>query len=103
LRRVGGLTGELHERLERLPVAEREYVGRHGDLRILVIPRALPYWMDNASQCGLAYPDVTLDPSLGQAHLVFQVQDGEHRVLSPEPYAEADFRLPPWLQTALRS
>jgi branched-chain amino acid transport system substrate-binding protein len=55
------------------------------------------YWLDNAGQCGLAYPDMTLDPSLGQAHLVFQVQGGEHRILSPGPYAESCFRLPPWL------
>lgn len=59
------------------------------------------YFLDNAGQCGLAYPDVTLDPSLGQAHLVFQVQDGAHRILSPSPYVEAPFRRPPWLPGAL--
>jgi branched-chain amino acid transport system substrate-binding protein len=52
------------------------------------------YSLDNGGQCGLAYPDVTLDPSLGQAHLVFQIQAGEHRILSPLPYAEARFRSP---------
>lgn len=55
------------------------------------------YCLGNDSQCGLAYPDVTVDPSLGQAHLVFQIQDGEHRILSPGPYSESVFRLPPWL------
>jgi branched-chain amino acid transport system substrate-binding protein len=55
------------------------------------------YCLDNPAQCGLAYPDVTLDPSLGQAHLIFQIQNGEHRILSPGPYAEAAFRIPPWL------
>jgi branched-chain amino acid transport system substrate-binding protein len=55
------------------------------------------YFLENAGQCGLSYPDVTLDPSIGQAHLVFQIQDGEHRILSPPPYAEASFRLPPWM------
>jgi branched-chain amino acid transport system substrate-binding protein len=47
-------------------------------------------------QSALAYPDMTLDPSLGQAHLVFQVQHGRHRILAPSPYAEASFRRPSW-------
>jgi branched-chain amino acid transport system substrate-binding protein len=55
------------------------------------------YSLDNGGQCGLAYPDVTLDPSLGQAHLVFQIQGRDHRILSPLPYAEARFRLPEWI------
>lgn len=54
------------------------------------------YFLDNERQSGLAYPDVTPDPSLGQAHLVLQIQDGIHRILSPSPYVEAEFRAPPW-------
>jgi branched-chain amino acid transport system substrate-binding protein len=54
------------------------------------------YFLDNERQSGLAYPDLTRDPSLGQAHLVLQVQDGKHRVLSPAPYVEARFRAPSW-------
>jgi len=54
------------------------------------------FFLDNDRQSGLAYPDTTRDPSLGQAHLVLQVQDGEHRVLSPSPYVEARFRRPAW-------
>jgi branched-chain amino acid transport system substrate-binding protein len=52
------------------------------------------YYLDNARQSGLGFPDVTRDPSLGQAHLVFQIQDGTHRIISPQPYAESSFRLP---------
>jgi branched-chain amino acid transport system substrate-binding protein len=52
------------------------------------------YYLDNAGQSGLGFPDVTLDPSLGQAHLVFQVQNGTHRIISPQPYAESTFRRP---------
>ncbi|MHB1927954.1 MAG: ABC transporter substrate-binding protein [Acidimicrobiales bacterium] len=52
------------------------------------------YYLDNPSQTGLSFPDSTPDPSLGQAHLVFQVQDGVHRIISPVPYAEAGFRPP---------
>ena len=50
------------------------------------------YSFDNASQSGLNFPYTTSDPSLGQAHLVFQVQDGEHRIIGPAPYAEAVVR-----------
>jgi branched-chain amino acid transport system substrate-binding protein len=52
------------------------------------------YYLDNAGQLGLGFPDVTRDPSLGQAHLVFQVQNGSHRIISPQPYAEGTFRVP---------
>ncbi len=41
--------------------------------------------------------DTTRDPSLAQAHLVHQIQDGRHRVVSPRPYADGAFRLPPWV------
>jgi branched-chain amino acid transport system substrate-binding protein len=61
------------------------------------------YFLDNERQSGLAYPDTTLDPSLGQAHLVLQVQDGTHRILSPEPYVEAAFRPPSWWSEARSS
>jgi branched-chain amino acid transport system substrate-binding protein len=52
------------------------------------------YFLDNAEQSGLGFPDTTKDPSLGQAHLVLQVQDGSHRIISPAPYAESHFRVP---------
>jgi branched-chain amino acid transport system substrate-binding protein len=52
------------------------------------------YCLDNAEQSGLGFPDTTPDPSLGLAHLVLQVQDGSHRIISPAPYAESRFRSP---------
>jgi branched-chain amino acid transport system substrate-binding protein len=58
------------------------------------------YVFDHAGQCGLAYPDVTSDPSLGQAHLVLQIQRGRHRTLEPAPYAVSKFIHPPWLSRA---
>jgi branched-chain amino acid transport system substrate-binding protein len=54
------------------------------------------YYLDNAGQSGLGYPDLTADPSLGQAHLVFQVQNEGHHIISPPPYAEVPFRVPWW-------
>ena len=56
------------------------------------------YALDNPGQCGLAYPAMTQDPSVGQAHLVFQVQDGQHRILYPEPYVNGVFVPPPWFR-----
>jgi len=57
------------------------------------------YFLDNERQSGLAYPDMTPDPSLSQAHLVLQIQDGRHQILSPAPYVEAGFRPPSWWST----
>lgn len=58
------------------------------------------YFLDNERQSALAYPDPSSDPSLSQAHLVLQVQDGEHRIIAPQPYVEAAFRDPPWFGPA---
>src|SRR5579875_3545995 len=57
------------------------------------------YALDDERQCTVSYPDETPDPSVAQAHLVFQIQDGAQRILHPAPYAEATFRLPPWFST----
>lgn len=54
------------------------------------------YYLDGPGQAALAYPEHTPDPSIGQAHLVYQVQDGRQRILSPAPYSDSAFRLPPW-------
>lgn len=55
------------------------------------------YYLGGSGQAALSYPDVTPDPSLGQAHMVFQVQDGTSRLLGPAPYGDLSvFRTPPW-------
>jgi branched-chain amino acid transport system substrate-binding protein len=56
------------------------------------------YFLGDPDQTGRSYPLETGDPSLGQAHLVFQVQDGADRILHPEPYADSAFRVPPWMR-----
>jgi branched-chain amino acid transport system substrate-binding protein len=43
------------------------------------------------------YPDHTKDPSLGMAHLTFQIQNGKQVLISPDPYATGSFQLPSWL------
>jgi branched-chain amino acid transport system substrate-binding protein len=56
------------------------------------------YYLGGQGQSALAYPDVTPDPSLGQAHMVFQVQEGASRLLGPAPYGRVEaFRTPPWV------
>jgi branched-chain amino acid transport system substrate-binding protein len=56
------------------------------------------YWLGQPGQAGLSYPDSTMDPSLGQAHLIYQIQDGRHRIISPAPYNESTFNVPPWMR-----
>ena len=43
------------------------------------------------------YPDHSKDPSLGMAHLTFQIQNGKQVLISPEPYSTGSFQLPAWL------
>lgn len=43
------------------------------------------YIFDDPTQTNRAYPDQTVDPSIGQAHLVHQVQDGRHVLIAPRP------------------
>ena len=58
------------------------------------------YSFGKEGQVGLTFPDDTQDPSISQAHLVFQIQNGRQRIISPPPYAEAAFRLPSWIPKA---
>ncbi|EFL87434.1 hypothetical protein HMPREF0326_01210 [Desulfovibrio sp. 3_1_syn3] len=58
------------------------------------------YFFGGEGQVGLAFPDDTMDPSISKAHLVFQVQDGVHRILCPAPYRNGSFRLPAWYRDA---
>lgn len=55
------------------------------------------YFMGGEGQSALGYPDVTPDASMGQAHLVFQIQEGESRIISPFPHGTVEaFRRPGW-------
>jgi branched-chain amino acid transport system substrate-binding protein len=56
------------------------------------------YWLGQPGQAALSYPDSTMDPSLGQAHLIYQIQMGRHRIVSPAPYTESTFTLPRWMR-----
>ena len=39
---------------------------------------------------------MTDDLEAGQAHLFFQVQNNEHRIIAPAALAEVPFAAPPW-------
>jgi len=49
------------------------------------------------TQSGVSYPNMVSDPEAGQAHLFFQVQDGAHKIIAPEPFTESAFRPAPWM------
>jgi branched-chain amino acid transport system substrate-binding protein len=48
---------------------------------------------NHASRC---YPWQTPDSSLGQAHTIYQMWDLQHQLVFPAPYAQYEFKLPPW-------
>ena len=56
------------------------------------------YKLDNDCQCTPAYPQEVNDIEKGMAHLFFQVQDGEHKIIAPDPLTETEFRPAPWMQ-----
>jgi branched-chain amino acid transport system substrate-binding protein len=76
--------------------------GRVGDELRRVVHRGVNgvYSLGNARQAGLTYPCETPDPSVGQAHLVFQIQDGAHRIVSPDIYANGQYEEPAWFAAA---
>jgi branched-chain amino acid transport system substrate-binding protein len=54
------------------------------------------YKFDPETNSGIFYPNMTDDPEGGQAHLFFQVQNNEHRIIAPAAFAEVPFVAPPW-------
>lgn len=55
------------------------------------------YYFGDTGQTPKLYPDTTSDAALSQAHLIYQIQQGEHVLINPEPFGRvADFRLPHW-------
>lgn len=47
------------------------------------------YSMNDPTQSPRTLPDLTLDASIAQAQLVYQVQNGRHVVVAPAPYTQA--------------
>ena len=58
------------------------------------------YFLGARGQAALSYPDVTADASMAQAHLVYQIQRGEARVISPRPHGDVSaFVTPAWFNS----
>lgn len=55
------------------------------------------YSFANDEHTPLSYPNTTDRPEAGQAHLIFQVQDGVHTIISPATNKQADLRPAPWM------
>jgi branched-chain amino acid transport system substrate-binding protein len=53
-------------------------------------------WLNRLGQVNLLYPFEINDPSLGNAHLYFQIQNGKQTIIYPPPYAEAPYKKAPW-------
>jgi branched-chain amino acid transport system substrate-binding protein len=47
---------------------------------------------------GQQFPAGTADASLGQPHIIVQIQNGVQKVVSPTPFTSGTFVLPSWMQ-----
>lgn len=55
------------------------------------------YFLGGEGQTSLAYPYVTHDPSMGQAHMVYQIRNENSYPVGPYPFGNIDsFQLPQW-------
>jgi len=48
------------------------------------------------NHAGRCYPWQVNDPSLGQAHTIYQIQDQQQVLVFPAPYTTGKFQMPPW-------
>ena len=55
------------------------------------------YTFANDGHIPLSYPNTTGDPEAGQAHLIVQVQDGAHTIISPTLLKQTAIRPEPWM------
>ena len=56
-------------------------------------------WRFNTDdQCTRPYPADVKDPSLGLAHHFYQIQNGEHVMVAPEPWIQGEFQVPSWIE-----
>ena len=50
------------------------------------------YTFNRATQAPLVHPWQTADKSLGVTHLLYQVQDNQHRIIMPLDMSQSTFR-----------
>ena len=56
------------------------------------------YYLGRPSQSPIAFPSESLDGSISQAHLIYQVQQGISRIVYPRHLAESAFQPPHWMK-----
>jgi branched-chain amino acid transport system substrate-binding protein len=54
------------------------------------------YDFSTKGQTTRLYPDQVANPKLGIPHMYFQIQNGRHRAIAPEPFVETRYVAPPW-------
>ncbi len=52
-----------------------------------------------ANHAGQCYPWQTPDPSLGQAHTIYQIQNKQQVLIFPDPYTTGKYQTPPWMKS----
>ena len=50
------------------------------------------------NHAGRQFPAGTADASIGQPHIIVQIQDGQQKVVSPTPFTSGTFVLPSWMR-----
>jgi branched-chain amino acid transport system substrate-binding protein len=63
-----------------------------------LIHRGVTGGISFVNHAGVCYPWQKNDSSLGQAHIVVQIQNKEYKVIFPDPYTTGKFQMPPWVQ-----
>ncbi len=54
-------------------------------------------WISDTELAAAPYPDLVNDASLAMPHLTYQIQQGKQVPVSPDPYTQGSFELPPWI------
>lgn len=54
------------------------------------------FWLNRRGQYNRLYPFETKDPSLGNAHVFYQIQKGKQTIVFPDLYAGAAYKKAPW-------
>jgi branched-chain amino acid transport system substrate-binding protein len=77
----------------------RDFVGVSDAIRTMRYRGASgTIYMNQPGQYTSSYPDASPDPSVSMPHLYLQIQNGQHKVIYPPPYAEVSYQKPPWIK-----
>ena len=75
-------------------------------LSITLVPALIPTFtlisttgsISFVDHTGVQFPAQTADASIGQPHIIVQIQDGVQKVVSPTPFTSGTFVLPTWMR-----